>query len=120
MLTGIYVSASTTITFTSSEAVVLVPYDSTKSSITASGSPLQATVPQGIYKVETNDSINCTCPASPQASSFESPNVKDPIPTPPAFAHAMYNDDMSSLGAFFLRPEGRSISFPTSAHAHAR
>jgi hypothetical protein len=116
MITGIYVSSTVTLTFTTSEAVVLVPYDTTKSSITASGSPLQASVPAGIYKVETNDSINCVGSPSGNCAMFESPNVKDPIPTPPEFAASMYKD-MASLDTFFVRSDGRSISFPSFAHA---
>ena len=117
MLTGLYVSGTTTLTFTTSEAVVLIPYNAAQSSITASGSPLQASVPAGIYKIETNDSVHCSCPSSPTVSMFESPDVKDPIPTPPDFANQLDNNDSSSLDLFFVRPNGRSISFPTSARA---
>jgi hypothetical protein len=119
MLTGIYVSATTTLTFQTTETVTLVCYDSSKPAITATGSPLQATVGQGIYKVLTNDTIHtATAPttAGNNISVFECPSVKDPTPDPPAFAttNHLYTT-MSSLGAFFVQPDGRSMAFPTSA-----
>jgi hypothetical protein len=107
------------LTFQTAETVTLICYDSSKPAITATGNPLQATVAKGIYKVMTNDSIHtATAPttASGNISVFECPSVKDPTPDPPSFATTdnLYTSK-SSLGAFFVQPDGRSIAFPTSA-----
>jgi hypothetical protein len=114
MITGIYVSASTTLTFQSSESVTLVCYDSSKPPIVASGTPLQASVAAGIYKIESNDPVH-TSPGG-TITVFESSNVKDPTPDPPGFASSMY-ENKASLCAFFVRPDVRSAAFPTSAPA---
>jgi hypothetical protein len=118
MLTGIYVYDSTTLTFNSTESITLIPYASGQSPISVDVKTLQATVPAGIYKIETNDSVNTGCtPASASANVtvFESPNTKDPAPDPPGQARVLYTDK-ESLCTFFDRPDARSAAFPTSAH----
>ena len=116
MLTGIYVCSTMTLTFTTTEPVVLVSYDQRR--ITATGSPLQATVTQGIYKVQTNDAIHTSPASATDLSIFEAPSFKDPIPDPPGFASEMKMfTDLNSLDTFFAQQPAKSAAFPTSAPA---
>lgn len=117
MLTGIYVFDSTTLTFQTSETVVLTSFDQ-HTTVTASGNPLQVTVPRGIYKIETNAGINLgTLPNTPTSnmSFFECPNLKDSPPEAPGLANGMYNTK-ADLTAFFVHPDAKSAAFPMSTH----
>lgn len=119
-VTGIYLNVTTTLDFTTSEAVTLIPYNTSQSSITATviGTNTQeaVNVPAGIYKVLTNDPIQIKPSSGENITTFESTNVKDPTPDPPGFADTnhMYTDK-ASLCTFFVRPDGRSLAFPSSA-----
>ena len=125
-LTGIYVFYATTLTFQSTETVTLISYD--QKTVTASGSPLQATVSAGIYKVETNDPIQTeTYPTTDAGniSVFECPSVevpsnKDAPPNPPpSRALDLYSDvTMSTLQSFFVS-DAKSSGFPTGRKSEA-
>src|ERR1700761_8846817 len=121
MITGIYVFTRTTLTFTTSETVVLNSLDQRTITATASDPAkpevLQADVAPGVYKVSTVTSINVTpdkCIAMFECPSVECQSIKDLPPSPPPLQAQDLYKDQTQLSTFFSQLQ-LSADFPTSA-----
>lgn len=99
MRTGIYVYSSTTLTFTSSEPLVMAWYGHPDTAISTTTWTCTAT--PGIYKFTTHTSISVS--GVGDITVVAEPNDKNPFPEPPPRALSVFGVTQTQVDAFFAK-----------------